>query len=75
MVNMNKEAKIISAMEARRQFGDLMNRVSIGKEEYVIQRAGKPLVRMSPVPQDPFDSSFNTFDEWVDKSNKAYDEL
>ena len=62
-------------MDARRQFGDLMNRVSIGKEEYVIQRAGKPLVRISPIIEDPFDNPFSAFNEWGDESNNAYDNL
>ena len=62
-------------MDARRSFGDLMNRVAIGGEEYIIKRAGKPLVRMSHIATDPFENPFSAFSEWNDESNNAYDEL
>ncbi len=65
----------ISAMEARRNFGDIMNRIAIGGEEYVIQRAGKPMVKMVSVCKDPFDNPFNSFSEWEDKANNVYDKL
>lgn len=42
-------AKIVSAMEARKGFGDLLNQVSLKGEEIVIERAGKQLARLSPV--------------------------
>ncbi|QWR77098.1 type II toxin-antitoxin system prevent-host-death family antitoxin [Candidatus Magnetomonas plexicatena] len=34
----------ISAMTARRQFGQIMNEVSLKEDDYIIERAGKPLV-------------------------------
>ena len=42
-------AKIVSAMEARKGFGDLLNQVALKGEEIVIERAGKPLAKLSPV--------------------------
>ena len=33
-------------MEARQNFGDLLNQVSLKQEEIVIERAGKPLARL-----------------------------
>lgn len=42
-------AKIVSAMEARKGFGDLLNQVALKGEDVVIERAGKQLARMSPV--------------------------
>ena len=36
-------------MEARKGFGDLLNQVAIKGEDIVIERAGKPLARLSPV--------------------------
>lgn len=42
-------AKIVSAMEARKGFGDLLNQVALKGEEIVIERAGKQLARLSPV--------------------------
>jgi antitoxin (DNA-binding transcriptional repressor) of toxin-antitoxin stability system len=42
-------AKIVSAMEARKSFGDLLNQVALKGEEVVIERAGKQLARLSNV--------------------------
>ncbi|MCQ2122064.1 MAG: type II toxin-antitoxin system Phd/YefM family antitoxin [Fibrobacter sp.] len=39
-------AKIVTAMEARQNFGSLLNQVSLQQEEVVIERAGKPLARL-----------------------------
>lgn len=38
--------KTVSAMEARQNFGNLLNQVSLTQEEFVIERAGKPLARL-----------------------------
>jgi prevent-host-death family protein len=39
-------AKIVSAMEMRQNFGNLLNQVALTNEEIVIERAGKPLARL-----------------------------
>lgn len=39
-------AKVVTAMEARQNFGSLLNEVALKDEEVVIERAGKPLARM-----------------------------
>ena len=39
-------AKTVTAMEARQNFGNLLNQVSLSQEEIVIERAGKPLARV-----------------------------
>ena len=39
-------AKTVTAMEARQNFGNLLNQVSLQQEEVVIERAGKPLARL-----------------------------
>lgn len=36
--------KKISAMKARQNLGQIMNEVSLKGDEYIIERAGKPLV-------------------------------
>ena len=36
-------AKVVTAMEARQNFGSLLNQVALSDEEIVIERAGKPL--------------------------------
>lgn len=39
-------AKIVSAMEMRQNFGNLLNQVALTHEEVVIERAGKPIARL-----------------------------
>ena len=41
--------KTIEAMEARRQFGGLLNETYYGKKTTVIRRAGKPLAALVPL--------------------------
>lgn len=74
-------------MEARRRFGEIMNRVALRGDRYIIERAGKALVSVGPVVgkteskkrkinlNDPFENPFATFTEWNDPSNDAYDNL
>lgn len=39
----------VSTLDVRRHLGDLLNRVAIRHDEYVIERKGKPLAAMVPV--------------------------
>lgn len=39
----------VSAMEARRRFGDILNRVVLRHDQYVIERKGKALAAVVPV--------------------------
>jgi prevent-host-death family protein len=41
--------KTISTIDVRRNLGDLLNRVALRHDEYVIERKGKPLAVMLPV--------------------------
>lgn len=41
--------KKISAMQARRQLGQIMNEVSITRDVCIVERAGKPLVAIVPI--------------------------
>lgn len=71
-------AKNISAMEARKRFGEIMNLVALRGESFTIERAGKPLVRIVPVNQvneGVFEHPFAKFTEWNHKSDDAYDTL
>ena len=45
-------AKKISAMEVRRNFGEILDQVRLTGEEFVIERAGKSLARLVPVLQE-----------------------
>ena len=78
-----KGARVISAMEARRRFGEIMNRVALRGERYIVKRAGKPLVNITPVVgddtslnwNDPFENPFATFAEWNDPADDIYNDL
>lgn len=39
----------VSATEAVRTFSDLLNRIRYRGEEFVVERAGEPICRMTPV--------------------------
>ena len=44
--------KVISAVDARRGFGELLNRVALTHEEIVIERAGKKIARMVALEEE-----------------------
>ena len=41
--------KKITAIKARQNLGQLMNEVAIKEDDYIIERAGKPLVAVIPI--------------------------
>jgi prevent-host-death family protein len=41
--------KTISALKARQNLGQVMNEVALKGDDYVIERAGKPLVAVIPI--------------------------
>ena len=49
---MKRMPETISAVEARQKLGELLNRVVLRQEEIVIERAGKPLARISPIAKN-----------------------
>ncbi len=42
----------VSALEARRNLGKLLNIVSIKKEDIIIERAGKPIAKLTTCESD-----------------------
>jgi prevent-host-death family protein len=42
-------AERVSTMDVRQRIGDMLNRVALRHEEYVIERKGKPLAALVPV--------------------------
>ena len=42
-------AEIVSTMEVRRRMGDILNRVALRHDEFIIERKGKPLAALVPV--------------------------
>lgn len=45
--------KVTSAVDARRNLGQLLNTVSLTKEDVVIERAGKPIARLTSCEAAP----------------------
>lgn len=41
--------QIISATDAKNQFSELVNRVVYNGEEFIVQKQGKPAVKISPI--------------------------
>jgi len=53
----------ISAVKARQNFGKVLNRAYYSKERFVVERAGLPMVEITPIPEskrrDPGLSNFS----------------
>ena len=47
----------ISASEAKNAWHEILERVSLGREEVIITRYGKPVMKLSPVEAEPSASS------------------
>ncbi len=43
--------KIISAIKVRQNLGQVMNEIALKEDEYIVERAGKPLVAIIPIEQ------------------------
>lgn len=41
--------KTVSAIKVRQNLGQVMNEVSLKSDEYIVERAGKPLVAIIPI--------------------------
>jgi len=41
--------KVITAMEARKTFGTIMNEVSLRNDQYIVERKGVPMVAIIPI--------------------------
>lgn len=52
-----KPPETVSATKARQNLGDLLSRVQIAKEEFVIERDGKQLAMLVPVKSETTDTS------------------
>lgn len=59
--------KKINAMKARQNLGQIMNEVAIKEDDYIIERAGKPMVAIIPIEKyRRFEEEKNEFFNWVD---------
>jgi prevent-host-death family protein len=61
--------KTISALKVRQNLGQIMNEVSLRGDDYIIERAGKPLVAMIPIEK------YQSMQEEVDKFFESLDQL
>ena len=43
--------KTISAIKVRQNLGQVMNEIALKDDEYIVERAGKPLVAIIPIEQ------------------------
>ncbi|MDP2158685.1 MAG: type II toxin-antitoxin system Phd/YefM family antitoxin [Nitrospirota bacterium] len=43
--------KTITAIKARQNLGQVMNEVALKEDEYIVERAGKPIVAIIPIEQ------------------------
>ena len=56
--------KKISAVKARQNLGQVMNEVALRGDEYVVERAGKPLVAI--IPMEKYESMRQELDEVIE---------
>jgi len=61
--------KKVSALKVRQNLGQIMNEVSLRGDDYIIERAGKPLVAMIPIEK------YQSMQEEVEKFFESLDQL
>ena len=44
--------KVISVMKMRKSFGAILDEVKIKSETFILERAGKPIAKLSPISSD-----------------------
>ena len=64
--------KTINAVKARQNLGTIMNEVALKEDDYIIERAGKPLVAVIPIEkyrrfEKEEQEAKNEFFSWVDE--------
>ena len=60
--------KRISALKARQNLGRVMNEVALKGDDYIIERAGKPLVAVIPI--EKYQSLRQELDEFFESLSK-----
>ena len=59
--------KTISALKARQNLGQVMNEVALKGDDYIIERAGKPLVAV--IPMEKYQSLRREWDEFFESAS------
>jgi len=44
--------KVISVMQVRKRLGEILDNVNLKAETYILERAGKPIAKLSPLHTD-----------------------
>ncbi len=60
--------KTISALKARQNLGQVMNEVALKGDDYIIERAGKPLVAV--IPMEKYQSLQRDWDDFLEGVRK-----
>ena len=68
-----KMLKKISAMKARQNLGQIMNEVSLKGDDYIIERAGKPLVAVVSI--EKFQTLQRDRDEAMSALEKIWEKM
>jgi prevent-host-death family protein len=75
--------KTVSAIKARQNLGQVMNEVFLKDDEYIVERAGKPLVAIIPIEKylnmtgkrQEFFRLFDSFQGKADHSSSVEDDI
>jgi len=65
--------KKISALKARQNLGQVMNEVALKGDDYIIERAGKPLVAL--IPMEKYQSLQKETEEFFEALSKVRSNL
>lgn len=67
--------KVVTAIEARKTFGAIMNAVSFGNDQYIVERKGVPMVAIIPVKRlEQIDRAKQRFFKNMSKISDAFGE-
>ncbi len=51
--------KIVSVMKVRKSLGEILNEVNLKSETFILERAGKPIAKLSPLKDEQYTNSQN----------------
>ena len=60
--------KTISALKARQNLGQIMNEVALRGDDYIIERAGKPMAAL--IPMEKYQSLQQDWDEFFESARE-----
>jgi len=65
--------KVVTALKARKIFGTIMNAVSFGNDQYIVERKGIPMVAIIPVKKlEQMDKARQRFFSNMSKISDAF---